>query len=90
LPKEIFDKLRIEPGAFFLVEERGGKIVYTPAAVVARTIAEATATPREARALDRVIAADKRGETIPYEQYRAARAARVGGRGRQARSKATR
>ena len=90
VPKDIPDRLGLEAGAFFLVEEHHGKIVYTPSALVARDVAEAMATPREVRALNRSIAADKRGETIPYEQYRSGRAARLGRRGRQGRAKAAR
>ncbi len=58
--------------------------------VMKRPIREAVPSAREIHALSRVIAADKRGETIPYEQHRAGRTARLGRRPRQARAKAAR
>ena len=91
VPKAIHDRLKLKAGAFFLVaEDAAGRIIYTPAAVVPRPIAEAMATPSELRALKRARRNYQAGNTISYDEYRGKRAARVGAPRRPRRGKAAR
>jgi AbrB family looped-hinge helix DNA binding protein len=91
VPKPVRDALGLQLGDIFEVSAGPrGVVVLRPKQLTDKPIPEVTGTPAELRALKRVRAADARGETIPYEQYRAERAARLGGRGRQGRAKAAR
>jgi hypothetical protein len=67
-------------GDFVELTAEHGTIVLRPKQLTDKPIPESTPTAAEVRALNRVIAADKGGETTPYEQYRSQRAARLAGR----------
>ena len=90
IPKPVRDAIGLALGDFVELTAERGTIVLRPKQLTDKPIPEATPTAAEVRALNRVIAADKRGETTPYEQYRSERAARLAGRRRQARPKAAR
>lgn len=90
VPKPVRDAIGLKAGDLLEAAAERGVIVLRPKTLVDRHIPEAVPSPREIRALNRVIAADERGETVPYDQYRAERTARLGRRSRQARSKAAR
>jgi AbrB family looped-hinge helix DNA binding protein len=90
IPKPVRDAIGLALGDFVELTAERGTIVLRPKQLTDKPIPEATPTAAEARALNRVIAADKRGETTSYEQYRSERAARLAGRRRQARPKAAR
>jgi len=90
IPKPIREAIGLQLGDFVELTAARGAVVLRPKQLTDKPIPEVTGTPAELRALKRIRAADARGETIPYEQYRAERAARLGGRGRQARAKAAR
>jgi AbrB family looped-hinge helix DNA binding protein len=90
VPKPVRDAIGLKAGDLLEAAAERGVIVLRPKTLVDRPIREAVPSAREIRALNRVIAADQRGDTIPYEQYRAERAARLGRRPRQARAKAAR
>ena len=90
IPKPIREAIGLQLGDFVELTAERGAIVLRPKQLTDKPIPEVTGTPGELRALKRIRAADARGETIPYEQYRAERAARLGGRGRQGRAKAAR
>ena len=90
IPKPVRDAIGLALGDFVELTAKHGAIVLRPKQLTDKPIPEATATAAELRALNRVIVADKRGETIPYEQYRAERAARLERQPRQKRAKAAR
>jgi len=90
IPKPVREAAGLALGDFVELTAERGTIVLRPKQLTDKPIPEATPTAAEIRALNRVIAADKRGETTPYEQYRSERAARLAGRRRQARPKAAR
>lgn len=90
IPKPVRDAIGLALGDFVELTAERGTIVLRPKQLTDKPIPEAKPTAAEIRALNRVIAADNRGETTPYEQYRSERAARLAGRRRQARPKAAR
>jgi AbrB family looped-hinge helix DNA binding protein len=90
IPKPIREAIGLKLGDFLEVSAVRGTIVLRPKQLTDKPVPGVMGTPAELRALKRVRAADARGETIPYEQYRTERAARLGGRGRQGRAKAAR
>ncbi|MBI4516295.1 MAG: AbrB/MazE/SpoVT family DNA-binding domain-containing protein [Deltaproteobacteria bacterium] len=90
VPKPVRDAVGLKAGDLLEAGVERGVIVLRPKTLVDRPIREAVPSAREIRALNRAIAADERGETMPYEQYRAERTARVGRRSRRARTKAAR
>lgn len=90
VPKPVRDAIGLKAGDLLEAAAERGVIVLRPKTLVDRRIPEAVPSSREVRALNRVIAADECGETIPYDQYRAERTAQLGRRSRQARKKAAR
>lgn len=90
IPKPVRDAIGLSLGDLVELTAERGAITLRPKLLADKPIPEAIPTAVEVRSLNRVIAADERGEVIPYEQYRSERAARMAGRRRQARAKAAR
>ena len=90
IPKAVRDAAGLARGDLVELTAERGTIVLRPRRSADEPFPDALPTAREVRALDRVIAADERGETTPYERYRSERAARLPGRRRQAGPKAAR
>jgi AbrB family looped-hinge helix DNA binding protein len=90
IPKRIREAIGLQLGDFVELTADRGVVVLRPKQLTDKPIPEATATPAEIRAFDRGRAEYARGETIPYEQYRSERAARLDRQRGQKRAKAAR
>jgi len=90
IPKAVREAVGLVLGDFVELTAERGTIVLRPKQLTDKPIPEGTATPAELRAIRSGRAEVAAGETIPYEQYRSERAARLERRRRQKRAKAAR
>lgn len=90
IPKTVREAVGLALGDFVELTAERGTIVLRPKQLTNKPIPEAAATAAERRAIERGRAEAAAGETIPYEQYKAGRAARLERQPRQKRTKAAR
>ena len=77
IPKRVREAVGLSLGDFVEVTAEGGVIVMRPKQLTNKPLRKGTATAAELRTIKRGLADVAAGETMPYEQYRAERRARL-------------
>jgi AbrB family looped-hinge helix DNA binding protein len=90
IPKPVREAVGLVLGDFVELTAERGTIVIRPKQLTDKPVPRAAATATELRAIKRGRAEVAAGETVPYEQYRTERAARLERQPRQKRAKAAR